>query len=180
LKIATATDRNGNVTHYTYGTGTVTFDTANGSITENPLTQVSMPNGHTLDFTWTGNRISSVTDGVRTVHYAYTSGLLTSVTSPAGYVTTYGYSDAYTVTAMTPDMVAHNLLTSITDCRGLTTSIQYTMNPQPINHLMAGYGPCRWLAFSGFAGAHPTHPLFLSGGSSRALGSVAGFAFALR
>ncbi|MBS1727754.1 MAG: RHS repeat-associated core domain-containing protein [Armatimonadetes bacterium] len=133
LKITSATDRHGNVTTYTYGSGTVSFVKSNGTTTEHPLTQVQMPNGHHITFGWTGNRLTSATDGVRTVYYGYdpySSEYLTSFTSAGGKTTTYGYGNAVENYNYGPD-AATGLLTSTTDCRGLTTSISYTMEFVP-------------------------------------------------
>jgi RHS repeat-associated protein len=118
LKVTSATDRQGSVTTYGYGTTDVTFQKANGQVTEKPLTSVYMPNGRTLLFNWTGNRITQVSDKeslsdteFRTVNYGYTNGNLTSVTTPAGFTTTYGYG------------TFNGVVTSITDSRGFTTNI---------------------------------------------------------
>lgn len=144
LKITKAVDRQGNETDYHYGesayagaSSTVTFSTSNGSVTEDKLTSVQMPNGHLITFTWgdgsTGhpnNRVWKVADNgaVRVVTYGYdASGLLTSVTTPGGKTTTYGYGYAGG---------AGPLITSVTDPRGLTTTIGYlngTVPAQPWN-----------------------------------------------
>ena len=137
LKVMTATDRQGNVTTYTYGTGYVSFVKMNGTTSEHPLTKIQMPNGHTINFTWTGNRITSANDqsyagqtGYRTVNYGYTNGLLTSVTTPGGKTTTYGYGNASETHADGPNG-ATDIITSITDCRGLQTTIAYAMEYLP-------------------------------------------------
>ncbi len=127
LKVTSATDRQGNVTNYNYGANYVSFQKSDGVTSEHPLIKVSMPNGHQLSFTWSGNHISSVTDGCgRTVSYGYSGDLLTSVTDPAGLTTYYGYGSAAAGNEGTPD-VASNLLTSTTNPQGLTTSISYIM-----------------------------------------------------
>jgi len=131
LKIVSATDRQGNETDYTYNTTDVTFTKTNGQTTEKQLTAINMPNGHEIDFTWGNgttaptNRIRTASDGVRTVTYGYTSGALTSVTSPAGKVTSYGYGASVNYDTFNSHDTASGLLTSITDPRGLTTSISY-------------------------------------------------------
>ncbi len=159
LKVTSVTDRQGNVTTYTYGAGTVSFTKANGAVTENPLEHVAMPNGHEIDFNWTSNRITSVTDGVRTVTYGYTSTLLTSVETPEGLTTTYGYGSA-TISALMWDSgstlvddpyggsMATNLLRSITDPRGLETQVVYMMGNAtilPYTRLGAGVYAARVL-----------------------------------
>lgn len=140
LKIKTATDRHGNTTTYTYGSGTVSFDKVNGTTSEHPLTAIQMPNGHKIAFDWTGNRMTKAKEigagstVLREVTYGYTSGMLTSVTTPAGKTTTYGYgacSTGYTGAATPPapgGNYPQTLMTSITDPRGLTTSILYEMD----------------------------------------------------
>lgn len=138
LKISTATDRHGNVTTYTYDQSTnVTFVKANGTTSEHPLTAIQMPNGHKIAFEWSGNRMIKAKEVgaggtiLRQVQYGYTDGLLTSVTTPGGKVTTYGYGNCSTASsAGVPPSLPHyptDLMTSITDCRGLTTSISYQM-----------------------------------------------------
>ncbi|MBI1332266.1 MAG: hypothetical protein GC165_05250 [Armatimonadetes bacterium] len=134
LKITKATDRHGNETTYTYSsTAWVNFTKSNGTTKERPLTDVQMPNGHHITFGWTGNRLTSATDGVRTVTYgydSYSSEYLTSFTSAGGKTTTYGYGNAVENYNYGPD-AATGLMTSITDLRGLTTSISYTMEFVP-------------------------------------------------
>ncbi len=130
LKITSATDRQGNVTTYTYGSSMVNFTKSNGTTVEYPLTNVHMPNGHEITFSWTGNRMTSASDGVRTVYYGYTSGLLTSVTSAGGKTTTYGYGNAGQDDEYGPDG-ATGLITSITNPQGLTTYITHMMRFVP-------------------------------------------------
>jgi RHS repeat-associated protein len=143
LKVTTATDRQGNLTQYTYGSTTVTFDKANGTTVENPLIGVSMPGGHTLTFQWgtTGaatGRVTSVWDNnqERVVQYTYTgtagNGLLASVTTPGGKTTTYGYGSALSAEPV-PGGGATGLLTSITDPRGMTTEMAYSISDQTIH-----------------------------------------------
>jgi RHS repeat-associated protein len=130
LKCVSATDRNGNTTTYTYGSGTVNFTKIDGTTQEHPLVGVQMPNGHTITFAWgngtstPSNRIVQVYDNnqARIVNYGYSGGNLTSVTSPAGLTTYYGYGSA--VNNYNTD-VPGSLMTSITDPRGLTTWISY-------------------------------------------------------
>lgn len=140
LKIDKAIDRHGNETLYTYATASpVTFAKSNGTVTEERLVDIKMPNGHHIGFEWTGNRITKAKDlshsgttVLREWTYGYTSGRLTTATSPGGKVTTYGYGDAapmvfnpnFPGTGPTPST---GLLTSITDPRGLTTTIHYVM-----------------------------------------------------
>ncbi|RYG49639.1 hypothetical protein EON79_00565, partial [bacterium] len=124
LKVVEATDRQGNLTTYTYGSGWVTFAKMNGTTTEHPLVRVEMPNGHKINFTWgngtaaPANRIVDIDDGLANVndrrHVVYTyngAGNLASVTTPGGKTTGYGYSGSY--------------LTSITDPRGYVEGIAY-------------------------------------------------------
>ncbi len=135
LKLTSATDRNGNVTTYTYGAGYVGFNKANGHTSEHPLTKVRMPNGHEINFVWgtgtTANRVIDVNDGVRHVTYGYTtySGnpYLTSVTTPGGKQTTMTYQVPYTDSNWTPKEVAGPILRTITDPRGLTTTLYSSM-----------------------------------------------------
>ncbi len=125
LKIVSATDRHGNLTSYTYGTGYVSFVKQNGTTSEHPLTKVHMPNGHEITFTWSGNHMTAASDGVRTVQYGYDyEGNLSSVTSPGGKTTTYGYGNAVNNYTYGPD-AATGLMTSVTDPRGLQTTISY-------------------------------------------------------
>jgi len=136
LKVTSVTDRQGNVTTYGYGTTDVTFHKANGQVTEKPLTSVYMPNGRTLLFNWTGNRITQVSDKesssdteFRTVNYGYTNGNLTSVTTPAGLTTSYGYNYGF------------DCVTSITDARGFTTTLELKDDVRirmPFNAQIAG------------------------------------------
>jgi RHS repeat-associated protein len=137
LKITKATDRHGNETVYTYNTSaTVTFNKANGVVQENPLTSISMPNGHVITFIWGDgvscptNRIWKVHDNnqVRTVTYAYhASGHLWKITTPGGKTTEYNYGSTWAPTWYTGDMPGP-LLTSVKDPRGLTTTISYAMS----------------------------------------------------
>jgi RHS repeat-associated protein len=137
LKITKATDRHGNETVYTYNTSaTVTFNKANGVVQENPLTSISMPNGHVITFIWGDgvscptNRIWKVHDNnqVRTVTYAYhASGHLWKIRTPGGKTTEYNYGSTWAPTWYTGDMPGP-LLTSIKDPRGLTTTISYAMS----------------------------------------------------
>lgn len=150
LKIVSATDRQGNVTTYGYGTGTFTYSKSNGTTSENPLTVVSMPGGHQITFTWgtsgaSAGRVTSISDGSggRTVTYGYSSGMLTSVTTPVGKQTTYAYGSASTPSGWMGS-VASGLLTSITDPRGLTQEISYIMRD-------AYYGPTAGYAGDGVA-----------------------------
>jgi RHS repeat-associated protein len=143
LKIDSVTDRHGNQTTYTYSGVRATFQKINGEVQEDKLTQIAMPNGHTIDFVWTGNRITKAFDNgttSREVLYAYgersnTAGLLTTVTSPGGKATRYDYGTAvlpnYPVPVSGP--AATGLLVSITDPRGLATGIAYAMADTPVD-----------------------------------------------
>jgi len=141
LKVTSAVDRQGNQTNYSYGSSYVAFNKSDGQTSEHPLVGVSMPNGHILTFTWgnvgASSRIFSVCDGTspasapRTVLYGYNqyTAELSQVTSPQGKVTQYGYSQPYVPTSYSNYAlpVAGNLLSQITDPRGLTTTIHYQM-----------------------------------------------------
>ncbi len=59
----------------------------------NQLLTVTNPGGQAIHFTWTGNHVTQVTDP-RGQNWSYgytTAGMLQSVTTPDGHVTTYGY-----------------------------------------------------------------------------------------
>lgn len=161
LKITKATDRQGNETDYVYKSGTGTANQAlflkqNGYTLEQKLDHVQMPNGHRINFTWgtnssgdaytPTNRVRSVDDNVsggRSVIYTYTSGLLTSVANPSGLVTSYGYGSATAPSGTLSTDIATDLLTTITDCRGLVTTIHYMMdNVYPLPYCGATWGPC--------------------------------------
>jgi len=144
LKVTQAVDRQGNPTTYGYDPAAwVTFTKLDGQTQEHPLISVSMPGGHVLTIKWgytdstchvTGggalipnNRINSISDGARTVCYAYDgSGNLLKAMSPGGRITTYGYGAAANPSSLPNPSL--DLLTSITDCRGLTTYIAYIMS----------------------------------------------------
>lgn len=139
LKIKTATDRQGSVTTYNYNSNVnVTFNKANGTAVEHPLTSIQMPNGHSIAFTWgTGvnsNRVIKASDGYRDVLYSYSDGFLSSVSTPEGKTTTYEYGSAPGVNMVrlngtTPwtGPVANGILKRITDPRGLSTYIYSVM-----------------------------------------------------
>ncbi|QYK54247.1 MAG: hypothetical protein KF824_04955 [Fimbriimonadaceae bacterium] len=125
LKPVWVKDRHNNETTYTYGTTPVTFTKSNGDVSENPLVGVDMPNGRSIELTWTGDRVTQIraysSAEERKVLYGYTSGQLTSVQqvrtigsgSPEyGRINRYGYSG--------------NLMTSMTDPRGMSTYISYS------------------------------------------------------
>lgn len=117
LKPTAATDRHGNTTNYVYGSTDVQFAKSNGLVNEKPLLEVNMPNGRDIEFVWTGNRVTqikAVSNGeTRAVNYTYdTNGQLATATTPGGKTTTYGYGS--------------NLMQSITDPRGLQTTITYS------------------------------------------------------
>lgn len=138
LKIDSVTDRQGNETEYHYN-GTTTFSKMNGTVTEDKLDYIEMPNGHRIYFVWgssgLANRIVQVKDqtsGGREIDYGYGSsgasaGCLTSVTSNGGLVTHYGYGSASDPLDVDPDGGNVYLLTSITDPRGLETDIAYVL-----------------------------------------------------
>ena len=168
LKVTSATDRQGNVTTYTYSTGFSTYGKSNGTVAENRLTRVAMPGGHVIRLNWGANpqlasfdRVTSVDDdlGGRTVTYAYVGaaghGLLASATSPGGKTTSYGYgsasndsNDDYSnifpaISGTNIGPVPNDLLTSITDARGLTTTIDYLVANHEIMPTMGeNWVPC--------------------------------------
>ncbi len=124
-----------------------TFAKYNGTTQEDKLLSISMPGGASGSrLTWgngtnapTQNRIYTAADnGSRTVTYGYTSGNLTAVTSPGGRTTNYGYGSALADTDFTSP-VATSLLTTITDPRGLITTIEYAMNRGALNPNIYGY-----------------------------------------
>ncbi len=136
LKPVSVTDRHGNQTTYTYDSSEnnwVQFVKSNGTAKEARLLSIEMPNGLEIGFTWSSNRIVSTTDGTRTVSYQYTNGLLTGVGTPASealgspgkYTTTYAYGSATGYNSQSQQ--ATNLLTSITDPRGMVRQIAYKM-----------------------------------------------------
>jgi RHS repeat-associated protein len=152
LKVNTATDRQGNVTTYTYTSGAGNqqlFWKYNGQTQEDLLQGIYMatltpypaptPN-HYITFTWGNgsnaprNRIVSAQDnGGRIVGYSYYTSppyCLNTVTSAGGYTTTYGYGTALADTNYVANGLPVDpcLLTTITDPRNLTTTIQYAMN----------------------------------------------------
>lgn len=155
LKISTITDRHGNQTSFTYSTSTsdeAYYRKVNGVAKEHCLTQISMPGGRTISFTWTTlatdvsgglvrvKRISAVSDGTRTVNYGYATTdfnyCVDDVESPGDKMTYYEYENAHAIEAWTTafggDWTAGTLLSKITDCRGLYTAIDYAMGTPPI------------------------------------------------
>ncbi len=147
LKVTSVTDRNGNTTYYKYRTDSFTYERMNGTVTENGLDQVWMPDGSAtspssastryIQFHYgqnhgggaePSNRISSVTDGTRIVKYYYDSDdALEEVKSPGLKITRYDY------TSWQPDSseIFIPLLCSIRDHRGLTTTINYGTQSNP-------------------------------------------------
>lgn len=158
LKITKVTDRHGNETTYNYtisswaeptftassgvpalATGSqanyAVFKKSNGYVVEAKLTQINMQPDRSITFEWGTlgqpiDRISVVKDkdtgtglSERTVKYGYNSNkYLTQFTSAAGYVSDYGYSNG--------------LLTTLTDTRGMTTTISYNQSQEyypPLN-----------------------------------------------
>ncbi len=131
LKIESVTDRHGNKTTYSYGSGYVTFQKIDGYTSENKLTSVKMPNGHTITLTWGGtapaNRVSQIADdnNQRVVNYTYDpiTNYLVSVKSPGGLTTSFGYGVPTNNIPGSTD-ASNPVLNSIKDPRGLITSIQ--------------------------------------------------------
>jgi RHS repeat-associated protein len=156
LKVTTVTDRQGNVTEYVYKTGTGTtnqavFNKANGQTLEQKLDHVHMPNGHVINFTWgqnnsgdnytPTNRLYQINDYVsgdashaRYVTYGYDgSARLTSVKTPADLTTSYDYGTGTAANGSSySNAGSSDELTSITDPRGLTTTIAYTVEDSTI------------------------------------------------
>jgi YD repeat-containing protein len=116
LKVVSVVDRQGNTTNYTYDQNhTVTFNKVDGQTTEHPLSSVSIEGAQTINFTcnYSINRVTSVTDGTRTVSYGYDSNNnLNQVTDPASLVTYYTYGSAGVPQGWGGD-TATNLLVSI-------------------------------------------------------------------
>ncbi|MBX7134468.1 MAG: RHS repeat-associated core domain-containing protein [Fimbriimonadaceae bacterium] len=166
LKIASITDRHGNETtfEYEYPTyPTCTQVRASGTVTEQVLSKVTMPGGRELHFTYitagsgagtvnTGH-ISRIADGTgseaRAVNYTYTDGMylatatvgVTVGTSTGGLTTTYAYGSAIKPYDEWPNAgVAHGLLRSITDPRGLETKIRYRMGTSRMAPYQSWYG----------------------------------------
>jgi len=84
------------------------------------------PDGHTIAFNWTGSRITTAVDnGNRTVTYGYTNGHLTSVTSPGLKTTYYGYNPTTACDNTLMPGTKYDVLTNITDPRGITTTLSY-------------------------------------------------------
>jgi YD repeat-containing protein len=79
----------GALVSFTYGGGTLT-------------TVTNATTGRHLSLSYTGNLISSVSDGPRTVSYSYVNGALTSFTDALGQNTTYAYD-----TSGTQDTAGH-------------------------------------------------------------------------
>lgn len=138
LKPTTVTDRHGNVTTYTYDTGTgsthqATLAKYNGTSVEQKLLSIEMPGDREIEFEWgtssLSNRIVSATASTgsasRVVEYEYSTGSyhqLTKATTPAGRFTAYGYGDVDGESIATS-----SLLKSIEDQRGLETTIHYVL-----------------------------------------------------
>ena len=62
------------------------------------IASVGVNNVQTLRLTWTGNRISSVSDGTRTVSYTYSGGSLKSVKDADGDVRSFAYDEKGRIT----------------------------------------------------------------------------------
>ncbi|MFN8139628.1 MAG: RHS repeat-associated core domain-containing protein [Fimbriimonadales bacterium] len=133
LKISSVADRHGNTTYYYYGSTEYQYERERGAVKENLISSIAMPNGYTINVNWVtknaGQRVGTVTGGGRTITYSYdddsTKGLLRSVTSPSGLMTSYGYGSA--VNPMQYGALADDLLNEITDPRGAVTKIHYTI-----------------------------------------------------
>jgi len=97
------------------------------------ITSVTDGVGRTLTFTNTGTKLTSVTDGTRTVSFAYTVDDLTSATSALGDVTTYAYATGGLLTSYTQpegntpitQVFSNNQVTSQTDGEGNTTTLSF-------------------------------------------------------
>ena len=118
LKLTKVTDRQGNETLYIYSGTSDKIDSARfaGLASEEKLVRVEMPSGQKIWFTWgTGNladRITSITDGTRTITYNYdTYKLLTEVVAPDGGKTQYVYEE----------LNGTPIIKKIRDARGLWT-----------------------------------------------------------
>lgn len=71
------------------GSNTISF-----SYGANGISQITDTIGRTVSFAYTSGLLTSITSGGRTWSYAYTSGKLTSATDPLGRVTQFGYDSA--------------------------------------------------------------------------------------
>ena len=98
------------------------------------LTQVTDGVGRTLTYTFSDSRLSSVSDGTRTVSFTHTDNNLTSSTSPLGNTTSYAYDAGGLMTSLTrPEgntSVSQTYdetgkVTSQTDGEDNTTSVSY-------------------------------------------------------
>jgi RHS repeat-associated protein len=134
--VATETAPNNGVTHYTYDTNghQLSITDATGAQTQ-----------ETYDYL--GNRITATqverqpTSAAYTTKYAYSSagGWLSSVTSPAGVVTSYGYDAAGETTAVTDgahntttyqyDQAGHKVATILPD--GTKNTVSYDLAGRP-------------------------------------------------
>ncbi|MBU6997271.1 MAG: exo-alpha-sialidase, partial [Theionarchaea archaeon] len=76
-RLTSLTDLNGNVITFSYG--------------EYGISQITDTVCRTVTFTYSSDKLMSITDGVRIISYSYSGGKLTAVTDPIGRVTTYEY-----------------------------------------------------------------------------------------
>lgn len=127
-KLASITDRNGNVTTLSYSS--------------NNLISVSAPGGRALSMTYSGNRIVSVADALgRYVSFSYSgSGDLALATNPDAGTTVFSYIGQHLVrqivtpsgnVLLTNSYDGQNRVVEQSDALGLTTAIAYdTPGPQ--------------------------------------------------
>ncbi len=148
LKLVESKDRHGNVVEYHYDEQEGQFETANGLETSRLLSWVKSAEGRYLKLFWAQKdagdpqswRVTKIDvlgadpgtspPPMATVQYGYSAQApyrLTSVTTPGGKTTTYGYGQALVSTDEDTYVPggAPTLLTSVTDPRGLTTTIEY-------------------------------------------------------
>ncbi len=90
----------------------------NGS---NQLTQVTDGVGRTLTFSYTDNKLSTVSDGTRTVSFSYTANNLTSSSSALGHTTTYAYAAGGLMTSSTRP-AGNTIVSQVYDSSGKVTS----------------------------------------------------------
>ncbi len=127
-KVATITDRNGNITIFAYSSGNLaTVTDPSGRVVSfaydvaNHLTSITDPSGNAYSFTVAGNSPSSVTQpdgGVWKYTYDANAYMLTK-TDPLGNVTSYGYDDK------------HRAISS-SDPEGRTRSITYPQTTETV------------------------------------------------
>lgn len=133
-------DAEGNLTTIADGKGNELTLSYDGS---GQLMEVSDGLGRTLTFSYDGDRLTSVSDGSRTVQFGYSGGLLTGVTDPLGNTTTYSYDAGSSFTGLLAEKTrpggntvlnqtydAEGRVASQTDAVGNTTTFAYSIDEQ--------------------------------------------------